>query len=193
VKRKEVLEAATAAVMVDRAATHGAPENTFGRIARVWSAQLGVAVTPAQVCILLAELKACRAWENPGHGDNWVDGAGYYACGAEVAGGAGGGMVVPTWAEQFDGEQRRYALWLMAQPVAPDWTAQDDLSLCEAMFRSWGDFKNWSGVKGVDQFTATERFSALTRLLQDADGSLMLDDVGPLVLPVLRARAGVRE
>jgi hypothetical protein len=191
VKRKEVLEAAMAAVMVDRAATHGAPENTFGRIARVWSAQLGVEVTPAQVCILLAELKACRAWENPGHGDNWVDGAGYYACGAEVAEGTGGGVVLPAWADQFDGEQRRYALWLMAQPFLPDWTALDDVEVCQAMFGSWADFKNWLGVKGVDEAVATARVKALTRLLQDADGSLRLD-VGQMVLPVLWARAGVQ-
>jgi hypothetical protein len=191
VKRKEVLEGAMAAVMVDRAATHGAPENTFGRIARVWSAQLGVEVTPAQVCILLAELKACRAWENPGHADNWVDGAGYNACGAEVAEGAGGGMVVPTWAEQFDVEQRRYALWLMAQPFAPDWTAQDDVEVCQAMFRSWADFKNWLRLTGIDEAVATARVKALTLLFHDADGSMRVD-VGRVVLPVLWARAGVQ-
>jgi hypothetical protein len=188
VKRKEVLEAATAAVMVDRAATHGAPENTFGRIARVWSAQLGVAVTPAQVCILLAELKACRAWENSGHADNWVDGAGYYACGAEVAGGGGGGMVVPTWAEQFDGEQRRYALWLMAQPVAPDWTAQDDVDVCEALFGL--NLTGWAALKRVNEADALARVKALTQLFYGEDSRI---DCRPLVLPVLQARAGVRE
>lgn len=86
--RAQVLDAARAAVTVDRAATHGAPENSFGRIAAVWSARLGLTVTPAQVCILLADLKGCRAWDNPGHADNWVDLAGYAACGGEVAGGA---------------------------------------------------------------------------------------------------------
>jgi hypothetical protein len=191
VKRKEVLEAAMAAVMVDRAATHGAPENTFGRIARVWSAQLGVEVTPAQVCILLAELKACRAWENPGHGDNWVDGAGYYACGAEVAEGAGGGMVVPTWAEQFDGEQRRYALWLMTQRFAPDWTAQDDLSLCEAVLGSREDFIGFLSAGCISKAGAYERFDALTFVLWNDSGRLRAD-AKTVVLPVLRARAGVR-
>lgn len=84
--RAGVLDAARQAVTVDRAATHGAAEDTFGAIARVWSARLGVAITPAQVCILLADLKACRAWGNPGHADNWVDLAGYAACGGELAG-----------------------------------------------------------------------------------------------------------
>lgn len=84
-KRREILDEAIEAVTVDRAATHGKPEDTFGRIAAVWSARLGVEVTPAQVCILLADLKACRAWGNPAHADNWVDLAGYAACGGELA------------------------------------------------------------------------------------------------------------
>lgn len=86
--RADVLGLARQAVTVDRAATHGAPENTFGRIAAVWSARLGVEITAAQVCILLVDLKTCRAWGNPGHADNWVDMAGYAACGAELAMGA---------------------------------------------------------------------------------------------------------
>ncbi|WP_333830502.1 DUF6378 domain-containing protein [Pararhodobacter sp.] len=86
-KRSEVLNAARQAVTIDRAATHGKPEDSFGQIARVWSARLGVTVTPAQVCILLADLKGARAWSNPAHADNWVDLAGYAACGGELAGG----------------------------------------------------------------------------------------------------------
>lgn len=84
-KRADVLDAARQAVMVDRAATHGDAENTFAMISGSWSAKLGVEVTPAQVCLLLADLKACRAWGNPGHADNWVDLAGYAACGGELA------------------------------------------------------------------------------------------------------------
>lgn len=87
-RRHEVLDAAFEAVTVDRAATHGKPEKTFGQIAAVWSARLGVRITAAQVCILLVDLKTCRAWGNPGHADNWVDMAGYAACGAELAAGA---------------------------------------------------------------------------------------------------------
>ena len=83
--RAEILDAARQAVTVDRAATHGRPEDTFARIGAVWSARLGVEITPAQVCILLADLKTCRAWGNPDHADNWVDLAGYAACGGELA------------------------------------------------------------------------------------------------------------
>ncbi len=83
--RAAILEAARQAVTVDRAATHGAVENTFGQIAALWSARLGQTITPAQVCIMLVDLKGARAWGNPVHDDNWVDIAGYAACGGELA------------------------------------------------------------------------------------------------------------
>ena len=83
--RSEILDTAKQAVTVDRAATHGDVGRTFGRIAAVWSARLGVSITEAQVCILLADLKTCRAWGNPEHADNWIDLAGYAACGGEIA------------------------------------------------------------------------------------------------------------
>lgn len=85
--RGKVLDAAREAVLRDRAATHGAVENSFGDLARVWSVRLGVEVSAAQVALMLVDLKVTRAWGNPGHFDNWVDIAGYGACGAEVAGG----------------------------------------------------------------------------------------------------------
>jgi Domain of unknown function (DUF6378) len=87
-KRAAILDAARDAVTRDRAATHGAVESSFGHLAAVWSVRLGVTVTPAQVTLMLVDLKVTRAWGNPGHGDNWVDIAGYAACGGELAGGA---------------------------------------------------------------------------------------------------------
>ena len=93
--RAAVLREAEQAVMRDRAATHGEAEDTFGHIARVWSARLGVTVTPAQVCILMADLKGARAWGNPKHRDNWTDGAGYFAC--------GWGLVAETAREALSG------------------------------------------------------------------------------------------
>lgn len=83
--RAGILDEAKRCVTQDRQATHGKPEDTFGMIARVWSAKLGVEVTAAQVCLMLADLKICRAWGNPAHKDNWVDLAGYAACGGELA------------------------------------------------------------------------------------------------------------
>lgn len=84
--RAAVLEVARQAVTVDRAATHGAVEDSFARIAALWSVRLGVSVSADQVAILLIDLKTVRAWGNPGHADNWVDIAGYAACGGEVSG-----------------------------------------------------------------------------------------------------------
>lgn len=86
-KRADVLDTAKAAVTSDRQATHGAPEDTFGLIARLWSARLGIDLRPDQVAVMLIDLKTARAWKNPCHADNFVDIAGYAACGAELAGG----------------------------------------------------------------------------------------------------------
>jgi hypothetical protein len=86
VTRGQVLDAARQAVTVDRAATHGRVEDSFNRVAAVWSVHLGVPVTGAQVALMLAELKVVRAWTNPTHADNWYDLAGYAACGGELSG-----------------------------------------------------------------------------------------------------------
>lgn len=86
--RAEVLDSAKECVTKYRAATHGAVEQTFGMIAGVWSARLGIQITDAQVSIMMMDLKTCRAWNNPIHADNWVDMAGYAACGGELATGA---------------------------------------------------------------------------------------------------------
>lgn len=95
-QRAEILDAAMVAVTRDRAATHGKPEDTFGMIAAVWSIKVGVTITPAQVCLMLADLKICRAWGNPSHDDNFVDIAGYAACGGELAADARRRNLVPS-------------------------------------------------------------------------------------------------
>lgn len=84
--RALILNAAREAVTRDRAATHGDAEASFAETAAVWSVRLGVTITPAQVALMLVDLKVTRAWGNPGHQDNWVDIAGYAACGGEIAG-----------------------------------------------------------------------------------------------------------
>jgi hypothetical protein len=84
-RRAEILDEAKTCVTKDRAATHGKVENTFGMIAGLWSVRLGMVVTPEQACIMMMDLKTSRAWGNPKHADNWVDMAGYAACGGELA------------------------------------------------------------------------------------------------------------
>lgn len=87
--RSEILQTALQAVTVDRAATHGRAEDTFGLLAQLWSAYLGIPVTAVDAALMLGLLKIARARGNPGHGDNFVDLAGYAACAGELAGGEG--------------------------------------------------------------------------------------------------------
>jgi hypothetical protein len=84
--REWVLHLAEQAIMVDRAATHGEAEDSFGLIAAYWSAHLGCTVSPTDVGTMLALFKLARAKGNPGHLDNWTDAIGYSALTAEIAG-----------------------------------------------------------------------------------------------------------
>lgn len=83
--RSEILDKAKEYVTRDRAATHGEAERSFAMIAAIWSARLGVDLRADQVALMMIDLKSVRAWDNPGHADNWVDIAGYGACGGELA------------------------------------------------------------------------------------------------------------
>jgi hypothetical protein len=85
--RDDILREAAQAVTVDRAATHGDMEDNFSNIAQIWSVRLGKTVTAEQVAIMMVDIKTVRAWGNPGHMDNWVDMAGYAACGGEISDG----------------------------------------------------------------------------------------------------------
>ena len=69
----------------DRQNTHGQPEDSFRRIADLWSGYLTVGVHEQDVAVMMALVKVARIMENPQHADNWIDGAGYFACGGEVA------------------------------------------------------------------------------------------------------------
>jgi len=85
-KRADILATASEYVTIDRAATHGDAEDNFRRIAELWSAYLGVHdITSIDVAVMLALLKVARIRSNPNHADNWIDIAGYAACGGEIA------------------------------------------------------------------------------------------------------------
>jgi Domain of unknown function (DUF6378) len=83
--RAETLDAAKQAVTKDRQADHGAPEDTFGMIAKLWTIYLDEEVSPTMVAMMLALLKIARQRMNQQHEDNYVDLAGYAACAAELA------------------------------------------------------------------------------------------------------------
>ena len=83
-KRKDILDTAKGYVTKDRASDHGDMENNFRTIAMYWSVHLGVPVSATDVSVMMTMLKVARIKSNPKHVDNWVDGAGYLACGGEL-------------------------------------------------------------------------------------------------------------
>lgn len=93
--RKEILENALKCVCGDREQDYGSPENNFYTIAKLWSAYLQsafsnneqVGITSKDVAAMLALMKISRISSGHAKADNWVDLAGYAACGGEIEGG----------------------------------------------------------------------------------------------------------
>jgi len=83
--RESVLDTAKEYVINDRAATHGNAEDNFAAIATLWGAYLGEDISPVDVAAMMILLKTARIKSNPQHDDNWIDIAGYAACGSDVA------------------------------------------------------------------------------------------------------------
>lgn len=88
-KRAEILEAARACVCGDREQDYGSPENNFRTIAELWSAYLAsagndVIIGAKDVAAMLALLKIARIASGHAKADNWIDLAGYAACGGEI-------------------------------------------------------------------------------------------------------------
>lgn len=82
-ERKHLLQDAIKTVCKDRADEYGCLESNFDDIAELWTVYLGVKVERRDVANMMVLLKVARNG-TPGHRDNWVDIAGYAACGAEV-------------------------------------------------------------------------------------------------------------
>lgn len=95
--REQVLSAARACVCGDREQNYGSPENNFRTIASLWNSYLYGAglmenptphvwkgLKPKDVAAMLALLKVARIAGNRPKPDNWIDLAGYAACGAEL-------------------------------------------------------------------------------------------------------------
>ena len=83
--RKECLDSAAEAVLKNRQELYGKPSSGFAGIAAIWSVLLGRKIASHEVALCLAALKMVRATNSPAHADNWVDMAGYAACGSEIA------------------------------------------------------------------------------------------------------------
>lgn len=90
--RQRVLRDADRCVCGQREHDYGGPEDSFRTIANLWTAYMTgtcgdfVEFSPVDVSVMLGLLKVARIANNPKHMDNWVDLAGYAACGGEIAG-----------------------------------------------------------------------------------------------------------
>ena len=87
-KRTEILDTAARCVCGDREQDYGSPENSFNRIADMWNAYLAdtlmAQIDAKDVAAMLALLKIARIASGHAKADNWVDLAGYAACGGEI-------------------------------------------------------------------------------------------------------------
>lgn len=81
--REKVLEEAKHCICGDRDKQYGSPEKSFDLIAQYWSVYLGQELKPTDVAALMILFKVARQ-QNGSKPDNWVDIAGYSACGAEI-------------------------------------------------------------------------------------------------------------
>lgn len=90
--RAQVLELAKKCVCSDRESQYGSPENNFALIAAFWALyleeKLHLAKVPFEaedVAMMMALLKIVRCTTGQAKLDNYVDLAGYAACGGEIA------------------------------------------------------------------------------------------------------------
>ena len=86
-KRTEILDAAKRCVCGDREQDYGSPEDSFRTIANLWNAYLGdrlSLLSSKDVAAMLALLKIARIASGHAKEDNWIDLAGYAACGGEI-------------------------------------------------------------------------------------------------------------
>ena len=82
--RKRVLREAEKCVCGKREQDYGTPEDNFDRIAKMWSAYMGVEFNPVDVSMFMVMLKAARIKSGGGTMDSFVDGCGYFSCGGEI-------------------------------------------------------------------------------------------------------------
>ena len=83
--RESMLDECKEIVTKHRQSQYGTPENNFKRIALMWSGYLGIEIESHDVAAMMILLKVARSTNSPGKADNWIDMAGYAACGCEVA------------------------------------------------------------------------------------------------------------
>ena len=84
--RATILDAAKAIVCDGRPQEYGGPEDSFGRIAELWTAYTKCDLDAHDVAMMMALLKIARTQGGKYNKDNYVDLAGYAACAGEIGG-----------------------------------------------------------------------------------------------------------
>ena len=94
--REEILAAAQKCVCGDREQDYGNPERSFGVIGQFWetylrekclvrrSGPVEAQVLPEDGAAMMCLFKSARIATGHGKADNWIDLAGYAACGGEL-------------------------------------------------------------------------------------------------------------
>lgn len=82
--RKQILDEASRIVCGGR--EYGTPEDNFAEIAALWSVYLRTKLKPKDVAVLMMLMKIARIKTGNAKSDNWIDIAGYAACGGEIEG-----------------------------------------------------------------------------------------------------------
>lgn len=92
--REKILESAKDCVCKNREQQYGSPENNFSTIAFLWTNYLNASypdspnlvVSAEDVAAMMILLKVSRIASGTQKSDNWIDIAGYAACGGELSG-----------------------------------------------------------------------------------------------------------
>lgn len=84
-KAAAILQHAAELIDGDRNDQHGDRFACHTQIARLWTAYLGVQITPVEVATMMVLLKIARTRTGAPNIDCWVDAAGYAALAGEIA------------------------------------------------------------------------------------------------------------
>lgn len=120
--RKEILNAAEKCVCGDRDEQYGSPEDSFGVVARLWSVYLDRDLDAKDVAALMSLFKVARIKTGANKADNWIDLAGYAACGGELDVPKVRDAAEKTFSEMNDETRNREILKRLFKADKPDKT-----------------------------------------------------------------------
>lgn len=133
--RPEILDTAKKCVCGDREQDYGTPEQNFGTIAELWTSYKGIPLTAVDVAVFLSLVKIGRIASGHGKADNWIDLAGYAACGGEIESEQGKAHR-PTQAELED------LFAVDEEPIKTDYSKWTDIELHVAICKKHGASKD---------------------------------------------------